>query len=60
MKACSSCLRRSWLLGRLAVHLEHAPRSRRALRDVLSLSDESLIAALGSGTGPITSSTRAF
>lgn len=49
MGCCNDCLRRSWLLGRLATNLEHAPRTRRALRDVLSLTDADLIAALAGG-----------
>lgn len=47
MTACADCLRRTWLLGALATHLERAPRTRRALRDVLGLDDERLVAALG-------------
>jgi len=52
MSACTACLRRSWLLGRLAPNLERAPRTRRALRDVLSLSDGDLIAALAGAGAP--------
>lgn len=52
MVCCADCLRRSWLLGRLATNLEYAPRTRRALRDVLSLSDGDLIAALAGGDAP--------
>jgi DNA processing protein len=45
-RACDRCLARSWLLGRLAAHLETArPRIDR----VLGLSDEDLIAAIGAG-----------
>jgi DNA processing protein len=47
VSACDGCLSRTALLGRLAPHLERAPRTRRALRDVLSLTDDALIDALG-------------
>ncbi|WP_372789487.1 DNA-processing protein DprA [Paraconexibacter sp.] len=57
--ACDTCLRRAWLLGRLAGHLEHAPRARRALRDVLALDDLRLIAALGGGEVPVIHAERA-
>jgi DNA processing protein len=42
--ACDRCLRRTWLLGRMAGHLEHA---RARIAAVLELGDEELIAALG-------------
>jgi DNA processing protein len=42
--ACDACVVRTWLLGRLAGHLDHG-RSRIA--EVLSLGDEDLIAAVG-------------
>jgi DNA processing protein len=42
--ACDPCVRRAWLLGRLAGHLEHA---RGRIEAVLELSDEDLIAAVG-------------
>lgn len=42
--ACDSCVARSWLLGRLAGHLEHA---RAHVEAVLGLSDDELIAAIG-------------
>jgi DNA processing protein len=41
--ACSACLRRSWLLARLAGHLDH---HRDRLGELLALSDADLIAAL--------------
>lgn len=47
MSACDACLRRTDLLGRLAPHLERAPRTRGALRDVLTLEDHELVDALG-------------
>lgn len=46
MRACDRCLRRSWLLGALAGALELAWKDKTPLRDVLSLPDEELIAAL--------------
>jgi DNA processing protein len=44
MSACEGCLRRSWLLARLASHLETA-RSR--IEPVLRLPDAQLLAAVG-------------
>jgi DNA processing protein len=44
MSACSGCLRRSWLLGRLAGHLEPA---RNRLDELLALPDAELIDAIG-------------
>ena len=42
--ACDRCLARSWLLARLAGHLELA---RRRIEPTLALADEALIAAVG-------------
>ncbi|HEX8977862.1 MAG TPA: DNA-processing protein DprA [Solirubrobacteraceae bacterium] len=42
--ACTPCLARSWLLGRLAGHLD---RHRDRLEELLGLGDAELIAALG-------------
>ncbi|UTI63081.1 DNA-processing protein DprA [Paraconexibacter antarcticus] len=44
---CDPCARRAWLIAALAGNLEYAWRSRRPLRDVLALPDETLIASLG-------------
>lgn len=52
MSACDDCLRRTWLLGALATHLERAPRTRRSLRDVLALTDQHLLSALGGDRRP--------
>lgn len=52
MSACPDCLRRTWLLGALAPHLERASRTRRALRDVLALDDDQLLAALAGERRP--------
>jgi DNA processing protein len=44
--ACGDCLRRSWLLARLAGRLDIAFRRRRPVRDVLALDDAQLIRGL--------------
>jgi DNA processing protein len=44
---CGACVRRAWLLGALAGHLEHVWKARRHLRDVLALADRTLIQSLG-------------
>ena len=46
MIACEDCLRRVALVARLAPHVERARRERRKLRELLTLSDAELIAAL--------------
>jgi DNA processing protein len=46
IRACDACLRRTWLLGRLAGRLEIAVRRRERLPEVLALSDAELVAAL--------------
>lgn len=46
--ACDCCLRRTWLLGRMAGHLDHA---RGRIAAVLELGDDELIAALGGDRG---------
>src|SRR3954452_8810442 len=45
--ACGDCLRRSWLLARLAGRLDIAFHRRRPVRDVLALDDAQLIRGLG-------------
>jgi DNA processing protein len=47
MSACESCLRRSWLIARLAGHIEIAWSARRGSAALLSLPDRELIDALG-------------
>jgi len=47
MTACDACLRRAWLLARLAGYLERARHDKVRLRDVLALDDRALIAAVG-------------
>lgn len=44
--ACEACLRRTWLVARLAPHIEIARYRRRPLREILALSDETLLEAL--------------
>jgi DNA processing protein len=45
--ACSSCLRRSWLLAQLSAPLDHQFRNLERLTELLALSDENLLSALG-------------
>ena len=47
MIACDDCLRRTALVAQLAPHVERARRERRKLRELLALSDDELIGALG-------------
>ena len=44
--ACDACLRRTWLVARLAGRIERARRERATLRELLALADDELIAAL--------------
>jgi DNA processing protein len=44
--ACTRCLRRSWLIARLAGHIEVVWSARRGSSGLLGLDDEALIAAL--------------
>jgi DNA processing protein len=44
LRACDACTARTWLLGRMSGHIDHA-RSR--IESVLALDDDELIAALG-------------
>jgi DNA processing protein len=44
---CAACVRRAWVVGALAGHLERAWRARRPLRDVLGLPDRTLVECLG-------------
>ncbi len=46
---CDACVRRSWLVARLAAHLERRRAERSAIRCVLALADEQLLDALGGG-----------
>ena len=43
-RACDACMARSWLVARLAGHLE---RARSRIEQVLALEDDALIAAIG-------------
>jgi DNA processing protein len=57
-RACPTCLRRTWLLGRLAGHLDQVRDRTDAL---LELSDVELIAAVaGARTGEVTDGHQAF
>jgi DNA processing protein len=47
MSACDACLRRSWLIARLAGHIDVAWSARRGNASLLALADAELIAALG-------------
>ncbi len=44
--ACTSCLRRSWLLGELSGPLDYCARDRRRLLELLALDDGELLDAL--------------
>ncbi|HEX5924334.1 MAG TPA: DNA-processing protein DprA [Baekduia sp.] len=48
---CAACLRRTWLLSKVAGGLEVAHSRRRPIRSVLALEDDALINAVGGGTG---------
>jgi len=45
-RACDACLRRAWLVARLAGSLEHARDEQARLPEVLALPDDRLIAAV--------------
>jgi DNA processing protein len=47
MTACDACLRRTALVAALAPHIERARRNHRHISELLALSDERLLAALG-------------
>jgi DNA processing protein len=48
---CAACLRRTWLLSKVAGGLEVAHSRRRPIRSVLALEDDALINAVCGGTG---------
>jgi DNA processing protein len=52
MTACADCLRRSWLLARLAPALEAARGRSKRLPEVLAVGDAALLAALGGADRP--------
>ena len=52
-RACDACLRRTWLIARLAGAIDVARRQRRALREILALPAERLVAGLR-GADPAT------
>jgi DNA processing protein len=47
VSACTSCLRRSWLLALLSARLEYQSRDRGRLLQLLALDDEELVQAIG-------------
>jgi DNA processing protein len=49
VNACRSCLRRAWLLGALNGRLEYTGRDPERLVELLELSDEELVRAVGGG-----------
>jgi len=49
--ACDACLRRTWLVARLAGAIEVVRHERRVLRELLAMRDERLIADLGGAAG---------
>jgi len=49
--ACDACLRRTWLVARLAGAIEIARHQKRVLRELLAMPDERLVAALGDAAG---------
>lgn len=51
MRACSACLRRAWLIAGLADPIQRARERSRRLPGVLAMSDDHLMAALGSSDG---------
>jgi DNA processing protein len=50
-RACDACLRRTWLVARLAGAIETARRDRGRLRELLALGDERLVATLARWAG---------
>jgi len=48
-RACDACLRRSWLIARLAGHIELAWTARRGSSALLALDEAALVDALGGG-----------
>lgn len=47
--ACDACLRRSWLVARLAGRIELARHEQARLPEMLALADDELVAAVGGG-----------
>jgi DNA processing protein len=46
-RACDLCLRRTWLVARLAARIEHARHEHVRLPEILAVPDDQLIAAVG-------------
>lgn len=53
MSACPSCLRRTWLVGRLADHIARAHERFGSLDSLLSLTDAELLAAIAPSQRPM-------
>jgi DNA processing protein len=49
--ACDACLRRTWLVARLAGAIEIARHEKRVLRELLAMRDERLVEVLGDAAG---------
>jgi DNA processing protein len=49
--ACDACVRRTWLIARLAGAIEVARHEKRVLRELLALSEQRLVDALGARGG---------
>jgi DNA processing protein len=49
---CAECLGRTWLIARLAGSIEIARHQRRRLREILALTDEALLSAVGGERAP--------
>lgn len=47
MRACTACLRRAWLIGRLADPIERARERSQRLPGILAMPDRDLLGALG-------------
>lgn len=51
MRACAACLRRAWLIGRLADPIERARERSQRLPGLLAMPDRDLLGALGGESG---------
>ena len=59
MTACDDCLRRTWLIARLAGRIEVARHEHTRLPEVMALPDDQLIDALAGAEEPLVRSQRA-
>lgn len=61
MRACDACLRRAWLIGRLADPIERARERSQRLPGILAMPDRDLLGALGGRAhGPVASEYARF